>query len=88
MATLSLKISVVGSSVVKTMQFDPSTIVFDACRIVRDRIPEANIGNGERQLLGCQRLSRRRHLASEGTGYVPCVVFVGITPKRMNEAKF
>ena len=47
MATLSLKISVVGSSVVKTFQFDPSTIVFDACRIIRDKIPEANTGNGK-----------------------------------------
>lgn len=47
MATLSLKISVVGSSVVKTMQFDPATIVFDACRILRDKIPEANEGNGK-----------------------------------------
>ncbi len=47
MASLSLKISIVGSSVTKTMQFDPSTIVFDACKIIRDRIPEANHGNGE-----------------------------------------
>ena len=47
MATLSLKISVVGSSVVKTMQFDPSTIIFDACRIIREKVPEANTGNRE-----------------------------------------
>jgi len=46
MATLSLRVSVVGSSVVKTMQFDPGLQVFDACRIVRDKIPEANQGNG------------------------------------------
>ncbi|XP_076439084.1 talin-1-like isoform X2 [Babylonia areolata] len=45
MATLSLKISIVGQSVVKTMQFEPSTIVYDACRIIRERIPEANPGN-------------------------------------------
>jgi len=45
MATLSLRVSVVGSSVVKTMQFDPGLQVFDACRIVRDKIPEANQGN-------------------------------------------
>ena len=42
MATLSLKISVVEYNVVKTMQFDPSTIVFDACKIIRDKIPDAN----------------------------------------------
>jgi len=46
MATLSLRVSVVGGSgVVKTMQFDPGLQVFDACRIVRDKIPEANQGN-------------------------------------------
>ncbi|KAI0230740.1 Talin-1 [Lamellibrachia satsuma] len=45
MATLSLKISVVGSNAVKTMQFHPSTIVYDACKIIREKIPEANHGN-------------------------------------------
>ena len=45
MATLSLKISVVGSNAVKTMQFSPSTIVYDACKIIRERVPEANHGN-------------------------------------------
>ncbi|XP_070178806.1 talin-1-like [Littorina saxatilis] len=45
MATLSLKISIVGQNAVKTMQFEPSTIVYDACRIIRERIPEANPGN-------------------------------------------
>ncbi|XP_067653820.1 talin-1-like isoform X2 [Haliotis asinina] len=45
MATLSLKISVVGSNIVKTMQFEPSTIVYDACRIIRERIAETIQGN-------------------------------------------
>jgi len=45
MATLSLRVGVVGSNVVKTMQFDPGLQVFDACRFVRDKIPEANQGN-------------------------------------------
>ncbi|XP_055955771.1 talin-2-like isoform X4 [Patella vulgata] len=45
MATLSLKISVVQSNAVKTMQFEPSTIVYDACRIIRERVGEANQGN-------------------------------------------
>ncbi|XP_077865408.1 LOW QUALITY PROTEIN: talin-2-like [Saccoglossus kowalevskii] len=44
MASLSLKISVVMANVTKTMQFDPSTIVYDACRIIRERIKEANVG--------------------------------------------
>lgn len=45
MATLSLKVSVAGSKAIKTMQFDPSMIVFDACRIIREKIQEANDGN-------------------------------------------
>ncbi|ESO89699.1 hypothetical protein LOTGIDRAFT_218488 [Lottia gigantea] len=45
MATLSLKISVVQSNAVKTMQFEPSTIVYDACRMIRERIAEAQQGN-------------------------------------------
>lgn len=47
MAMLSLRIGVVGSNVIKTMQFDPSMIVFDACRILREKIPEANVDNRE-----------------------------------------
>ncbi|XP_078579990.1 uncharacterized protein LOC144864098 isoform X18 [Branchiostoma floridae x Branchiostoma japonicum] len=45
MASLSLKISVKHANVVKTMQFEPSTIVYDACRMIRERIPEAQMGN-------------------------------------------
>ncbi|XP_013386332.1 talin-1 isoform X1 [Lingula anatina] len=45
MATLSLKVSIVGSNIVKTMQFEPSTIIYDACRMIRERIQEANQGN-------------------------------------------
>ncbi|KAL5020158.1 hypothetical protein ScPMuIL_003050 [Solemya velum] len=45
MATLSLKISIVERAIVKTMQFDPSTIVFDACKIIRDRIQDPDLGN-------------------------------------------
>lgn len=44
MATLSLKISLNDGKVVKTMQFDPSTSVFDACKVIRDKILEANLG--------------------------------------------
>ncbi|XP_013143136.1 PREDICTED: talin-1 isoform X2 [Papilio polytes] len=42
MATLSLKISLEGGKVVKTIQFDPSTTVYDACRIIREKILEAS----------------------------------------------
>ncbi|OBS83505.1 hypothetical protein A6R68_22533, partial [Neotoma lepida] len=31
-------------NVVKTMQFEPSTMVYDACRMIRERIPEALAG--------------------------------------------
>ncbi|KAL0809871.1 hypothetical protein ABMA28_011355 [Loxostege sticticalis] len=42
MATLSLKISLGGGQVVKTIQFDPSTTVYDACRAIREKIQEAH----------------------------------------------
>ncbi|NXR17208.1 TLN1 protein, partial [Cinclus mexicanus] len=42
MVALSLKISI--GNVVKTMQFEPSTMVYDACRMIRERVPEAQIG--------------------------------------------
>jgi len=44
MASLSLKISIVEKDLVKTMQFDPNTAVFDVCRLIRDKITEANLG--------------------------------------------
>ncbi|XP_023267703.1 talin-2 isoform X1 [Seriola lalandi dorsalis] len=44
MVALSLKICVRQCNVVKTMQFEPSTAVYDACRIIRDRVPEAQTG--------------------------------------------
>ncbi|GBP64325.1 Talin-2 [Eumeta japonica] len=45
MATLSLKISLNQGEVVKTMQFDPSTTVYDACKIIREKILEASTGD-------------------------------------------
>ena len=47
MATLSLKISIVEQGVTKTMQFEPATTVYDACRIIREKITEANLGQRE-----------------------------------------
>ncbi|XP_050529249.1 talin-1-like isoform X2 [Daktulosphaira vitifoliae] len=43
MATLSLRISIVEKNVTKTMQFDPTTSVYDACRLIREKISEANL---------------------------------------------
>ncbi|XP_028167568.1 talin-1 isoform X4 [Ostrinia furnacalis] len=42
MATLSLKISLNSGQVVKTIQFDPATTVYDACRAIREKIQEAH----------------------------------------------
>ncbi|KAJ8247513.1 hypothetical protein GJAV_G00247260 [Gymnothorax javanicus] len=44
MVALSLKICVRQCNVVKTMQFEPSTAVYDACQIIRERVPEAQTG--------------------------------------------
>ncbi|XP_051989863.1 talin-2-like [Xyrauchen texanus] len=44
MVALSLKICVRQCNVVKTMQFEPSTAVYDACRVIRERVQEAQIG--------------------------------------------
>ncbi|XP_004855762.1 talin-2 isoform X2 [Heterocephalus glaber] len=44
MVALSLKICVRHCNVVKTMQFEPSTAVYDACRVIRERVPEAQMG--------------------------------------------
>ncbi|NWI14370.1 TLN1 protein, partial [Crypturellus soui] len=42
MVALSLKISI--GNVVKTMQFEPSIMVYDACRMIRERVLEAQMG--------------------------------------------
>ncbi|XP_076012338.1 talin-2 [Genypterus blacodes] len=44
MVALSLKICIRQCNVVKTMQFEPSTVIYDACRIIRDRVQEAQTG--------------------------------------------
>jgi N-terminal or F0 domain of Talin-head FERM len=47
-AQLSLRICLEGGRVTKTIQFDPNTTVFDACRIIRDKFAEAVQGQGRR----------------------------------------
>lgn len=48
MATLSLRISIPEKNATKMMQFDPSTSVYDACRIIREKLAEAsNMGQRE-----------------------------------------
>ncbi|KAH8322033.1 hypothetical protein KR059_000878 [Drosophila kikkawai] len=41
MSTLSLRIQLEGGRVTKTIQFQPNTTVFDACKIIRDKFAEA-----------------------------------------------
>lgn len=51
MATLSLRISIPEKNATKMMQFDPSTSVYDACRIIREKLAEAsNMGQRKRSL--------------------------------------
>lgn len=46
MAQVALKINVAERGIVKTMQFDSRTSVYDACTMIRQKIPEAaNLGN-------------------------------------------
>ncbi|XP_076242386.1 talin_middle and talin-RS domain-containing protein rhea isoform X3 [Calliopsis andreniformis] len=42
MAHLSLRISIPEKNATKMMQFDPSTSVYDACRIIREKLAEAS----------------------------------------------
>ena len=42
MATLSLRISIPENNATKMMQFDPNTSVYDACRIIKEKIAESN----------------------------------------------
>lgn len=46
-AQLSLRISLEGGRVTKTIQFDPNTTVFDACRLIRDKFADAVQGQGK-----------------------------------------
>lgn len=46
MAQVALKINISEKGVVKTVQFDSRTTVYDACTIIRQKMPEAaNLGN-------------------------------------------
>lgn len=49
MAVLSLKVRIAERGVVKTMQFDPATLVYDACKIIREKLPEAGGAGGHKE---------------------------------------
>ncbi len=44
---ISLKINIVAASSTKTMQFDPTGLVYDVCRSIREKNPEANALPGQ-----------------------------------------
>lgn len=44
---LSLRISLEGGRVTKTIQFEPNTSVFDACRLIREKFAESVQGQRE-----------------------------------------
>lgn len=71
MAVLSLKVRIAEQGMVKTMQFDPSTVVYDACRIIREKMPEANLGQ------------RKLSLANTGDKKHKYAIFVTLNIKHM-----
>lgn len=58
MASLSLKISIAEKNLIKTIQFDPSQLVYEACHAITEKIAELNQGLGQ----GKTRSSRRAQL--------------------------
>ena len=51
MALLSLKVNIVASNSTKTIQFDPTTIVYDVCRIIREKNAEGTPQDNRELLL-------------------------------------
>ena len=47
---ISLKINIVAANSTKTMQFDPTGLVYDVCRCIREKNPEAAALLGQRKL--------------------------------------
>ena len=43
---ISIKVRIVDSNIIKTLQFNPSTLVYDALKIIKEKIPETNTENG------------------------------------------
>jgi len=65
MATLSLRISIPEKNATKMMQFDPNTSVYDACRIIREKLAEAsNMGQRKRSIFYSAELYLSRYFAS------------------------
>ncbi|PBC27080.1 Talin-2 [Apis cerana cerana] len=93
MATLSLRISIPEKNATKMMQFDPSTSIYDACRIIREKLAEAS-NMGQRKLLLASEIfndvllySLVRELADEETENQKPGNFGTLTLKRRKEEK-
>ena len=43
---LSIKVHIVDANVTKTLQFNPATLVYDALKIIREKVPETNKETG------------------------------------------
>lgn len=83
MVALSLKISI--GNVVKTMQFEPSTMVYDACRMIRERVPEAQIGQCK-SMVGLAAVPGLPWLSSwhfTGLPFLFCLCLSGTFPEKV-----
>jgi len=65
---LSIKVHIIDLNITKTLQFNPTTLVFDALKIIREKVPETNTETGKLLLifffsiLVCYVFFFRRHL--------------------------
>lgn len=64
MSAISLKIRIPEKNAVKTIQFDPSTLVYEACHLITDKIAEVNHGLGSGSFSRVNKLDPLMHVAS------------------------
>ena len=48
---LSIKVHIIDLNLTKTLQFNPTTLVFDALKIIREKVPETNTETGKLLLI-------------------------------------
>ena len=46
---LSIKVHIKDHNLTKTLQFNPTTLVFDALKIIREKVPETNTETGRKK---------------------------------------
>lgn len=49
-SVISIKVRFVDSNIMKTLQFNQQTLVYDALKIIREKIPETNSTNGKKSV--------------------------------------